>query len=186
MAFELNQEIVDEAWDYMSNEFGSKVRDKVDSQEMDVVSDFLEGIGVMDRDLFMDRFATTVMDVIYLPRKFDETDLLWSVHLCGHENQHVHQWNVGRERFIIHYIGSKPRRMALEVEAMRVNMELDHFLERRKRNVERWVRKLLGYGLDNSNLATAEKTLSMAQKVIEKGGIETAAGKQLIEFLKHY
>ena len=54
-------------WTYMSQRFNTKIVQKGNSAEMKAVAQFLDLIGVLNKDVFLTNYATTIGTNIYIP-----------------------------------------------------------------------------------------------------------------------
>lgn len=174
--------------DHLSAEFRTRLVDKADAAEMLMVSQFLEDLGVMDAELFLQRFTTTIGRTIYLSFDLAGEDtsrgLISQARTLAHENQHAHQFTRdGGMKFSFHYLIDSAKRAAYEAEAYTTTMEVHWLLTGELLEPSSLADLLVYYAVANSDLATVEKRLTIAAKTIEAGGITTAAGKSVKAFL---
>lgn len=182
----VTEEMVVATWNHLEHHYGSRRLNKADSQDMELVARFLHQMGIVDHLKFMEKYTTTIEEVIYVPFEVGNArsmPLDRQLQICLHEHQHVHQWREGRGLFILQYVSDPDLRAAFEAEAMQVNLELDYWLNRSNRHHEAWVNKLKDYALKDEHLATVVKRLDMAYRTISKGGISTDVGRFIIPWL---
>src|SRR5262249_28101861 len=122
-------ELVRAFYKHMTGTFGASVIDKRSATEMQVVAGVLGALGIVNREEFLRRFATTIGKRIYLP--FDVGDAaqgwsLWSqVAVLTHECQYIVQYNAnGPLGFSWRYLTNTAARAAFEAEAYRCQLEL--------------------------------------------------------------
>src|SRR5262245_36467716 len=111
----------------MTDHFGTTVIDKRGAVEMRLVARALDALGILNRERFLDSFATTIRRRIYLPFEIgggDQGDLWHQIVLCVHEHQHVVQHDRRGLRYEIAYLTDRTERARLEAEAYRCHLEL--------------------------------------------------------------
>jgi hypothetical protein len=183
---ELTKEVVVGLWQCLQEEFGSEVKHKDDSAFMERVGGFLDLIGVLDKDAFMDNYATTIFDTIYLP--FDIGDFsvvspLSQVALAVHEHEHVVQYDGDPVEFCFMYMATKSSRAHWEAEAYRTGMELIYKLTGTMPNADYVARKILNYGCGDDEVQYIRQFLLMSQHPMKHGAIISDVTHRALTFL---
>ncbi len=173
---------------HLSAQFRTRLIDKDDAVEMQMVSQFLDDLGVMDSEVFLDRFTTTIGRTIYLSFDLGEGEnLLSQARTLAHENQHARQFvRDGGMKFSFYYLADSAKRAAYEAEAYTTTMEAHWLLTGELLDPVALADNLVYYAVTNADVATVEKRLSLVAKTIEAGGIITEAGKSVKVFLNQY
>lgn len=190
MKIELHKQMVIDLWDHMSEKFDSCVANKEDSDFMQLISEVLDGMGILDKDYFLEHYATTIRTTIYVP--FDIGDdingrsLFSQALLCAHENMHVQQWHEGGEGFAAEYIASSSRRAFYEAQAMISDFEVYYWLTNKLPDPTQRAIGLRSYGCREADIKTVSKHLRIASKAIEMGNISTPTAECVIDFLENY
>ena len=181
---------VQQFWRYMSKKYKFDVVDKNDAIEMKLVAWMLEQMGIMAEQVFLDGYSTTIslgnMRKVYVPfdiGKGNQNALKNQVLICGHETKHVMQGQQER-RFLLKYLGSDTARAYYEMDALRVDMELAHFLSGKCPNPRTLANKLKMYSIEAPDRRTVEKHLKAAKKIVERGGVSTGISKDAIRWWK--
>jgi len=167
-----------EYWRLMSQRFNAELADKSSALEMRLIAEFLDACKVMSADHFMERFATTLRNRVYLPKPLEET----SIATLAHELQHVHQ-HFADPLFSIKYLADRTSRMLYECEAITAAMEVRHALGEDVPTVDEYVQALRGYGLGLTDIDAARVVLTWARKTVLLGGVTTAVGKHSVSIL---
>lgn len=175
-------------WKYMSREYGFKVMDKGDSVGMKFVGELLEKIGIQDKKDFMERYSTTIGDLVYVPFEIGKGgygDWLNQVMTCVHEAQHVVQYKRDEVGFVSGYVFSSATRAHYEMDAYRTNLEMYWFLTGGKMLSAKAVAGLLrGYGVKAVDMRVVEKHLVVASKVVREGMVVSGTSKVAQKWLR--
>jgi len=188
MSTEVQQACV-ELWQVMSTTFNTTVVKKSDSFQMQTVGWFLNTMGILDKERFLQRYTTTIYKSIYIPFEIGQgTDAeCWSqMRTCVHEHQHVVQ--AKREGFPVFagkYLFDGDQRAKFEAEAKACGQELQYWRYGQLEKPELVCASLADYNLNSAQIAFAARVLSSYQKTIKANGTITKAGKVALSFLKN-
>jgi len=185
----ITKTMVVDTWSYMESTYQSSHTSKGDSATMQMVGHFLDGIGVLDKDKFMNHYTTTIGSVVYVPFKIGVPDSTYSLFgqlsTCIHEHQHVVQWQRGGLAFMLEYLTDSSRRAAYEVEAMSSEIEFQWWYNKTVPHIQTMVSCLTEYNCKPIDIEMSEKMLRTIKKTIMKGAITTSAGRTAIQRLQH-
>jgi hypothetical protein len=182
----LTSQLVKDLWHDITAHYHAEVADKSDSNLMGLVSTFLDGIGVMDKEDFMQRCVTTIGKSIYLPFEIgvesNGWDLWDQVSVGAHEVVHVRQWRDDTAGFMLKYLCSKNARAEYEAEAYGADLELSHWLQD-PLDPNELAGRLASYGLASEYIAFAAAYLSTFDDVLRQGGSTSPTAKWTIDWL---
>lgn len=180
-------QLVQDYWAYMTQKFGSRVIQKDDAPAMELASVALSILGILDRNTFMERYTTTLINHIYIPFKIGvphEHYNLWDqIRVCAHEHEHVYQFRQEGVEFCTAYITSTASRAAYEARAMQADQELTLWRTGLMPTVWRLAAKLSDYGCSPADIKTAEAMLGLSDQVIAQGAVISTAGKAALTWL---
>lgn len=184
-------EAVTGLWDYFTKSYGTRVVNRHDSNVMQWAGKMLDIVGIMDADVFLDSYATTVGYDVYVPFDIQSPEDPWGkILICVHEHQHVIQYNEddtqGVAQFSARYITSPRWRTRYEVEAYTTQMEMEHWLTGNVPPIEPILETLRAYQISGDNLLVAQRTLAANAKIISQGGYLTEATKIAISWLGNF
>jgi hypothetical protein len=184
-------QLVRDFWHYMTRRFGASVVDKRSAGEMKAVGTLLGAIGVLDRDAFLARYATTIGRNVYIPFDIGTPSPGWSLWgqlmVCAHELQHVVQYDrMGPLKFAWKYIGSSAGRTALEAEAYRCQLELQFWRTGELVSPAWLASSLKAYAVSDTDIAVAEKYLAMSAESVRRGAVINETSKAAIEWLGYH
>lgn len=173
---------VKDFWVYMTKRYGTRVVEKPNAAEMRIVAEFLDLLGILDKDVFMRNCTTTIGNVIHVPFGpgfvAPGWDLFGQIRICAHEHQHIVQdRKAGGLGFEWDYITSTAKRTVYEVEAYRTGMELTWRYLQQIQLPKMIAAGLRNYGCNNDDIKVAEKALALAIPAIKAGGLTTEAGQ---------
>lgn len=177
----------------MCRHFHATMLHKQNAFEMEIVAtamDILRRFGAQlpDRETFLNRFATTIGGLIYMPDGWTP----WKqIEVLTHELQHVHQFFKhglglpGGPGMWWLYISSPEARSRYEAEAMRAQVEVIFAVTGEVPTLERLLEPLAeSYALDQNAITLAGDLLEISCTSVKDGIVSTEAGKQAIEWLK--
>lgn len=167
---------VREFWKVMSEKWDTKRIDKDSADEMKLVSEVLNLLGIVNRQDFMRRFTTTVGNRIYTPFKPGEPSPNWSlwsqIVVCVHEHHHVFQDRAaGGLGFEWSYLTNPAQRAQYEAEAYRTNMVLEWRYQGRMPDPRALAALLWHYGCSQADIDVAAKLLALSIPSIKAGAI---------------
>jgi hypothetical protein len=152
--------------------YGAEVKNKADSQFMTLVGSLLDAIGVVDKEVFLQNFTTTVGTVIYAPFTVGVGDsaALWGqVTTLVHELVHVTQFKHAPAEFMLKYLCDKSARATYEAEAYSAGLEL-YIWNGEPVDVAALSQSLLSYGLGQNYAEFMAKYLEIRVDVYQQGG----------------
>ncbi|WP_200846982.1 hypothetical protein, partial [Arthrobacter sp. 18067] len=108
-------------YQHMQSRLRTKTANKADSLEMQLAAEALQRMGILDRQRFLEKYATTVGRTLYLPFGVVVPKggwALWAqVVVCVHEHQHVVQHDEEGPSYELAYLTSAASRARYETEA---------------------------------------------------------------------
>lgn len=161
MYIDINPQYVESFWAYMDNEYDSETERKSKSSFMKMIGWFLDVIGVQDKNMFMNDYATTIKRKIYVPFFVggNELTLIQQVMICVHEHQHIEQYNRLKGKYTMGYLFNSHKRALYEAEAYSTNIEIYYWLTGRIMNTKELANKLKEYGCNDDDIKVAKKVL---------------------------
>jgi hypothetical protein len=183
----ISPELVRDVAFHLSQKYHTTFFSKYDQWEMQLAGSFLETLGVLDRDYFLEHYATTLGKRIYTPFEIgspgSEDELLSQLRTITHEHVHALQYINGGEIFGAEYLASEAKRAHYEAQAYTANLEI-HFLYTGKiLDLESMSERLQNYKVGRKHRRTCLKHLEIVSETIKVGGIITEPGKYIIEYI---
>lgn len=186
-------EIVRAFWAYMQSEYGSDVIQKADSALMQLVAKFLDVTDILDNEVFMQRFTTTLHNNIYIPFELGnpERDLWSQIRVCVHEHQHIEQGQRdGWLTFGGRYLTSPSFRANYEAEAYGCDMEMEYWrngagFDPHVYGANR-VTTLKNYGCKPEHIEQAQQTILIRADTLAQGGVENKCSQLAIAWLNEH
>jgi hypothetical protein len=161
-------------WDCLSNNYGSTVHSKDDSDFMKSIGWALNLMEVMDKEVFLKEYSTTIFSHIYIPFEIGKDDKKdpWSQIVNGvHEHVHVLQCKQeGHLAYAGEYLASKDGRARFEAQAFATALELNWWKDKTLPDIERLSRKLLHYGCGQDQVNFVKGYLKMHSVTVQEGG----------------
>lgn len=184
----LTPEIVIGTWQQMQVQHGTSVILKQDHAGMKLVGGFLDVIGVLDKEDFLQGYSTTIDHSIYVPFVIGDLvhDLLSQLALCAHEHQHVIQ--VEREgwtKFAGLYLFDQGARGGWEAEGYRCNLELGYWWTGEvPESAPAYYAEKLGkaYGCNAETVKVVTAALELVRENILEEGIVNQASREVIDY----
>jgi len=206
MSDKLSGTKVKEFWEYMSQHYDTTVLQKnsdlskilklkdfsLDAlkelgTEIYAVALFLDKLKVMDVGKFMNNYATTLGDRIYIPfepgKKNKNYSLKKQMVICVHEHQHVLQFRKEPFAFAIRYLADRAQRAMFEAECYRCNMEIEYALTGTMPKAEGYAKSLKNYACTDEDIAVVEKALKLSAQTIKAGGVTTKASGVALKWM---
>ena len=173
---------------YMLGHFGGQVLDKQNATEMKAVALLLGQIGVLDRQRFLENFATTLGRLIYLPFEPGVPRGNWSlwkqIVVLTHECQHIVQYDrLGALKFGWSYLSSQAERAHLETEAYGCSLELSYWRFGTLPAAADVASSLRGYAVRDVDVKVAETMLRMQGEAVKHGAVLTEASRVALAWL---
>lgn len=170
---------------YVSGKYNCAILRKSDTAEMPLIAEFLDALGYIGRDDFMQNYCTTLANRVYLnftPGQPD-VDLFAQLRVIAHEVTHVHQYQTSGLRFAWMYLSSPEERAVFESEAMRTELPLLWRYADTQMDTSAQVATLRAYGCSDEDLQTAKDLLDAAADITYRGGITSAVARDTIQWL---
>ncbi len=173
MSTHITSELVKKFWKDALEEFGAKSVDKNDSGFMKAVGSFLDVIGILDKDEFLNHFTTTIFTTIYRPFDIGDGDDGWDlwhqITICVHELVHVLQYKDDPIGFTFSYVGSKNSRSEYEAKAYAADMEMHYWRYGKLYNIEHRMQSLKSYGVDQEHIDFAVSVMESIGETVLAG-----------------
>jgi hypothetical protein len=185
----ITSEIVKTVWAELPAKYGATVTSKDDSVWMRACAGFLDLLGILEPEVFMRRYATTIGREIFVPfvpgyRNVDGSWLLTAQLItCAHECRHVQQYEDDKS-YPLQYLLSTGNRAVYEAQAYTVNMELGWHLFKHTPNPDTHARKLKSYGCSESDIKVARTALDSAASTILAGGVINRQTRETLEIVQ--
>lgn len=173
-------------WAYMLARFKCEVVDKATSGRMAAAGWFLDLLGIMDRETFLDRYTTTIGSTIFAPFKPGDTDRdLWhQCELLTHEIEHATQFR--RDGFLpcaTRYLTSDAERAQYEAEALRAESEVAYWRTGSVPDPAAMANKLKAYSVGPAEIEHVAEYLRASRETTERGGVISEVARAAIEWL---
>jgi hypothetical protein len=169
---QITKDMVKRAWHFMCDKHKTRGVEKDHSTASEALAAALAIMGIVDKDEFLHRYATTLGHTIYLPFEVGETSdwtLLEQLAVCAHEHVHVRQFH--KNDFITHYCLSSAKRALYEAEAYRATMEVYHWATGTCPSPKNIANVLKDYMCNKDDIRNARLYLDKSLDVVEKGAI---------------
>jgi len=175
-------------WQYMTHRFDASIIDKRNAVEMQLVSRLLDSIGIVDKDAFLQHFATTIGRRIYVPFEIGIPTVNWSlwgqIMVCTHECQHIVQYDqLGPIKFAWKYTTNSAGRTRLEAEAYRCQLELNFWRTGQLLSADDLASSLKSYGVTDTDLEVAETFLRISGESVCRGAVINPTSRVAIDWL---
>ena len=171
--------------DKMFERFGLTAKDKSDVPFMRVVARFLDTIGVMDKQTFLDNYTTTIGSRVYL--NFEPgSDVLKpesQIALVAHECQHKHQMDTGHGMYSVKYLLFPKCRARFEADALSTTMEVYYACTQKHLDPHKLATSLKSYALSDDLIRGVEIKLCETRGRLCDEIFTTYAGKTAINIL---
>jgi hypothetical protein len=170
----------------MGRKYKFKVIQKATADEMEAIAWALDMMGIQDEKKFLERYTTTIGSRVYVPfevGKGSQGQLINQIKTCVHESQHRVQ-DMRDPGFKAKYLVSDSSRTHYEVDAYRTNMEMHWYFYQKLLSATSLANGLKGYGVGSADIRVAKKHLTIAGKVVKRGGVVTGTSKVAIAWLK--
>lgn len=184
---QITEGLVQDLWCAGLHHFGATTKNKNDSTFMYLISQFLDGCGITDKNDFMNRCTTTIGNEIFIPFDIGNDTTGWSlwnqVATFSHEVVHVRQWRDDTAGFMLKYLCSKNARAEYEAEAYGADLELSHWLQD-PLDPNELAGRLASYGLASEYIAFAAAYLATYDDILQQGGSVSPTAKWAIAWLE--
>ena len=184
-------EIVRAFYRFMKANYATSLIDKRNAGEMQLVGGLLGQLGIVDKNAFLQKYATTIGHRLYVP--FDpgvptnDWDLWGQITVCVHEHQHVVQYDaLGPIRFAWQYITSSAARARFEAEAYRCQLEMHWWRTRTILPPHELAALLRNYGVKEVDVGVAETAHSVSAESVRQGAIINPTSRVAIGWLETY
>lgn len=167
-------------WEFFSEIFGSKVSNK-SAPEMELLGYLLDAMKIVDKETFLQRYATTIGTTIYLPER-ERTE--WEdVIVATHEHEHIARWLHNPPEFTLLYVTNPAYRALEEARAYASGMALHHWRYGVVPPIEPILGSLSAYAL-GSDIETAAIALRGHARSIREGGYTSQCAQLAIAHLE--
>lgn len=178
-------------WDYFAKKYSIRVKDKSKSWVMRKSGRWVDRLGYMYYDSFMENYYTTVCypwylggkDYIYVPSRItigegSYLELCKQMEVVTHEVTHVIQ-QVG-----ILYLLDSDKIATTETEAYCCDMEMHHYLTGNLKSASLMANLLKAYGCNIKQINYAVAKYNLCADMVDKGVYKQSTVKQAIRFLE--
>lgn len=184
----ITSKLVKELWSEALLYHNAKSAGKNDSVMMKAVGSFLDLIGVLDKDKFMNRFTTTILDTIYCPFEVGVESgnytLQKQVMVLVHELTHVKQFHNGSIKFLFDYIVDRSTRAEYEAEAYAADLEIYYWMNGKLYDIYKRASILKHYGLAQDHIDYAASYMLAISEVVKQGGTVSPIAAWTMTFLE--
>lgn len=176
-------------WCHLQEHYGTNVKQKADSAVMKAAASALGLVGVMERKVFLDRYATTLGSTIHMQYEPGDPSrpAVSQIRLAVHEHQHVVQ---GRRDTLYEarYLASKTSRATYEAEAWGAELEVAYWILGDQldllKEADRLAAKIVNYGCGKEQVAHVRALLGLRIELLGAHGlVESDAAKVAIRFM---
>ena len=156
--------------------FKAQTVDKSDSDFMRLIASFLDSIGVMDKDVFLHQYTTTIGAKIYTPYEIGVDGGaggygLWNqIKVLVHELVHVVQYHDAPAEFMLKYLLHRSDRASYEAAAYAADLEMAWWKDGKGYDVKQRAQQLLSYGLKQEHCDYVANYLMIHDDVFRQGG----------------
>jgi hypothetical protein len=172
----ITSQLVKDFYGVACTKYGATITSKSNSDFMKLIGSFLDGIGVLDKELFMKQYTTTVGTSIYTPYEIgvdggpNGYDLWDQVKVLVHELTHVVQYKTYPVKFMVLYLASPSDRASYEAEALAADLQLYYWMYRSGYDIQQRVKTLLNYGLKQEHCDYVAQYLNVHNDIFAQGG----------------
>lgn len=172
----ITSQLVKDFYGVACTQYKANTTSKSNSDFMKLIGSFLDGIGVLDKELFMRQYTTTIGTTIYTPYEIgvdggpDGYDLWDQVKVLVHELTHAVQYRTHPAKFLVLYLASPSDRATYEAEALAADLQIYWWMYGRGYDTKQRVRTLLNYGLKQGHCDYAAQYLDVHNDIFAQGG----------------
>lgn len=187
---QVNSKQVKDFYKIMANKYDCEIVDKEDDLMMEAIGYFLDGIGVMDKEDFLNNFTTTLYDNIYVPFEIGnntECNLNTQISILIHELVHVRQFKEAKIKMPLAYLVNSADRAMYESEAWSGNIE---FLYKRgytitEKYLDHYSNKFKKYGGNSKDILVIKNKMKSDLAMIKQNIPLTPEVTQALEILRN-
>lgn len=185
-------EDVREFWSFMCARHNVEIIDKANSEQMKLVAEVLDAMGVLDKHAFLKHYTTGVplrpFRGIYVPFEpgtpNDDYDLWQQMVVCVHEIDHIIQADkAGDLAFSWDYLSNSAARAHYEAGGYRCDMEMEWRYRGRLLDPYVLAVKLIHYNCSIADCEITEKELRLCIPVIKADGVIEPASREAVAWL---
>ena len=161
-------------WEHMVKKYDLTVVKKNKSRLMKLIAWFLDAFDILEKDRFMDKFATTIGTTIYIPFTVGSIIARWplagQISLIVHETRHAIQYRetskgkLGDLLFYWRYLVSDFKRTGYEIQAYIHSMEIYHWATGRLLDPEALASKLYSYNCEQPDVIRAQEAYGLTNE----------------------
>lgn len=172
----ITSQLVKDFYGAACTKYGASVVNKTNSDFMRIIGSFLDGIEVLDKELFMKQFTTTIGTTIYTPYEIGVDggtsgyDLWDQVKIAVHELTHVMQYRTYPVKFMVLYLASPSDRATYEAEAYAADLQLYYWKYGKSYDTAQRAQSLLHYGLKQDHCTYVAQYLDVHADIFAQGG----------------
>lgn len=146
----ITSEIVIKYHKYMAKTYGFQIINKLNVPEMRIIAATLKKITPIDSKSFLEKYATTLYDRVYVPYKIgkgSQSELFRQIRIITHEAQHVADFRDEPYKMAI-YLALDSERAKIEARALSTSIYLYWWKNNVVPNLTTITKELYYYGLD--------------------------------------
>lgn len=167
---------------YLCKKHNAEVINKASATEMKLIGWALDLMGVVDKEYFLNNFATTIGNNIYLPFSIEKPTKR-QIEVFVHELHHTRQFQ-RNPKMPSQYILSSAKRAHFEARAMECDLEMHWYFYKKLLNIDALAYNLKFYGCTKTDINTVKKHLKSVAVTIKHGGIHNKVSKDAINWLQ--
>jgi hypothetical protein len=157
-----------------AKQYDAEFVDRRDSDLMKLIGTFLDGIGVLDKEKFLNDFTTTIGNIVYIGYTPGDTSsghsLAGQVETAVHEIQHIIDFDDDPVGFMVRYLVDKSARTEYECRAYAAGLEWTWKTTGKSCDIGRAAQSLLSYGLQQQHCDFMRQYLDVQDDVFRQGG----------------
>ncbi len=148
--------------------------DRRDSTLMKMIGTFLDGIGILDKEDFLNNFTTTIGSYVYINYTPGDTStghsLAGQIETALHEAVHVCDFDDDPVGFMVRYLVDKSARTEYECRAYAAGLEWQWKTTGGSYDITLRAQSLLSYGLKQEHCDFMRQYLEIQDDVFRQGG----------------
>lgn len=181
----ITNETSKEIWDHLNNKHNTKILKKQSSKAMIELAKFMNAQKIMNGEIFLNQFSTTLENRIYLCYDLGTRDPTYEIANAVHEHIHVDQNRKDRIHFYTNYIGNTAKRAEYETSAYIGNMFIYYHLKNEKKPVSFFIERLQAYNLSEIDLQISKKRLTAIYDMLDEDYVIGGPTTQVLLWLQN-
>lgn len=188
-AHKLTPAMVAGLWEHMAETYDFRVVEKHDAAGMKLIGNFLDLMKIMDREKFLEDYATTVGHLVCPNFKPGVVvpggrGLASQVRVCGHETRHVALDDEEGLAYSITYLADHSARALFELQCLQVSQEIHFFLYDEIPDPDEQAGMLLAYNCTKDDVRFVAKGLRSSARTVKAGGMVRKESAYVCNYLR--